>query len=60
MHLFEGSGESRVHEPHKGTAMSPHKAEPALQDSGLQRQAVAAHPGNPLALAVQGTPWAFP
>lgn len=49
-----------MHEPHKGTAMSPHKAEPALQDSGLQRQAVAAHPGNPLALAVQGAPWAFP
>lgn len=33
MHLFEGSGESRVHETREGTAVSPHKAEPAPQDA---------------------------
>lgn len=48
MHLFEGSGESHVHEPQKGAAMSPHKAKLALQDPQVFRAAgVAALPREP-------------
>ena len=58
MHLFKGSGESCVHEPQKGTITSPHRAEPALQDSGVSGGAGLGrpNPGNSPALTVQSAP----